>query len=682
MARASTFLLTITSIILTSLTVGNAFFQKKQFYPSVVYITKSSPSMAVIYVQGLVIAYMIFQVVRKLFFGELRAAEYEHLSERTWHAVMETCLAFTVFRDDFSPRFVMQFVLLLFIKLFHWLSEDRVDFMERSPIITVFKRGQVFPHLRFSSWNFWILYFENRNIRISVIERLISIESFELKNQLKTQFAALLAFLSALDSYFISHAYFTTLVRGASVQIVFGFEYAVLMTVVLHVTIKYILHMHDLRNVHPWENKAVYLLYSELLINCLRCILYIIFVAVMIRLHTFPLFSIRPLYLTIRAFHKAVNDVILSRRAIHAMNNLFPLATEQELLQGDNTCIICREEMTPVSGAKKLPCNHIFHANCLRSWFQRQQSCPTCRTDILAQRRTTQGAPGVGGAAAPADRPIQARQNGGAVHPANNAAEIPNMFPFMAQFAFPQQPQQQHQQQQQQQQAGTSTAGQRNDENGTVPQLLPPPTGLNMPQFPAAPPGFPFMAIPPLAVPPVFPFPPVPNFAGLTDEEVAAMEGTERAALEARITCIRNIGLLLDAATMQLQQYMSVVQSLSIPTQPATATNASVNLPTNNSTNATNVSATAQPDTSAAGNTTVMENPVAVSSLDAENLVHGSSHHGSVSSGKSDQSLPTSGMNSATPACSSTPTTELDEIRQRRLQKFSATESLSENGND
>lgn len=39
------------------------------------------------------------------------------------------------------------------------------------------------------------------------------------------------------------------------------------MTVVLHVTIKYILHMHDLRNVHPWENKAVYLLYSELLIS-------------------------------------------------------------------------------------------------------------------------------------------------------------------------------------------------------------------------------------------------------------------------------------------------------------------------------------------------------------------------------------------------------------------------------
>lgn len=41
----------------------------------------------------------------------------------------ETCLAFTVFRDDFSPRFVALFTLLLFLKCFHWLAEDRVDFV-------------------------------------------------------------------------------------------------------------------------------------------------------------------------------------------------------------------------------------------------------------------------------------------------------------------------------------------------------------------------------------------------------------------------------------------------------------------------------------------------------------------------------------------------------------------------
>lgn len=41
----------------------------------------------------------------------------------------ETCLAFTVFRDDFSPKFVALFTVLLFLKSFHWLAEDRVDFV-------------------------------------------------------------------------------------------------------------------------------------------------------------------------------------------------------------------------------------------------------------------------------------------------------------------------------------------------------------------------------------------------------------------------------------------------------------------------------------------------------------------------------------------------------------------------
>ena len=63
------------------------------------------------------------------------------------------------------------------------------------------------------------------------------------------------------------------------------------------------------------------------------------------------------------------------------MNTLYPDATPEELQMSDNICIICREDM--VSNSKKLPCGHIFHTACLRSWFQRQQTCPTCRLNIL-----------------------------------------------------------------------------------------------------------------------------------------------------------------------------------------------------------------------------------------------------------------------------------------------------------
>lgn len=38
---------TVISLILSSCVIANAFRQKKQFYPSIVYICKSNPSMAV-----------------------------------------------------------------------------------------------------------------------------------------------------------------------------------------------------------------------------------------------------------------------------------------------------------------------------------------------------------------------------------------------------------------------------------------------------------------------------------------------------------------------------------------------------------------------------------------------------------------------------------------------------------
>ena len=47
-----------------------------------------------------------------------------------------------------------------------------------------------------------------------------------------------------------------------------------------------------------------------------------------------------------RAFKKAMNDVIMSRRAINNMNNLYPDVNAEELAATDNVCIICREEMT------------------------------------------------------------------------------------------------------------------------------------------------------------------------------------------------------------------------------------------------------------------------------------------------------------------------------------------------
>lgn len=501
--------ISIISLTLTGMVIGNAYYQKKQFYPSVVYITKSNPSMAVIYIQSLVLVLMLGKLMKKIFLGTLRAAEFEHLMERFWYALTETCLAFTVFRDDFNPKFVALFTVLLFLKSFHWLAEDRVDYMERSPVI-----GWIF-HLRV---------------------------------------AGLLACLGVLDYQLIAYAYQSTIAKGATVQLVFGFEYAILMTMVLNTAIKYMFHAAELRSDTPWENKAVFLLYTELIIGLIRVVLYVIFVILMVKIYTLPLFAFRPMYYTMRNFKKALNDVILSRRAIRNMNTLYPDATPEELQLSDNICIICREDM--VSNSKKLPCGHIFHTACLRSWFQRQQTCPTCRLNILRTPITTT-----------APNPIQPAGND-----ANNQNDGNRSTSTMAPGAV----------------ASGATAAQPNVPNMNMPN----PSALPMiPGSPLVLPPMPFIGIPPSTL--LMPLPPVPPALDtLTDEELRAMEGNERHHVEERIKHLQNIRTLLDASVALMNQYSTIVARLPPVEISAPAASTSSVAPPSTSTEATSATDT------------------------------------------------------------------------------------------
>lgn len=337
----------------------------------------------------------------------------------------------------------------------------------------------------------------------------------------------LMILLSLLDLNFVNIAFQHTMEKGASVQLVFGFEYAILFINMLSTMTKYLLHTVDMQSENPWENKGIYILHSELALGFIRVFLYLTFMSIMLKIHSFPLFAIRPMYLALRSFKKSLNDVVQSRRAIRNLNIMYPDVTAEQLSQySDTICIICREEMTSTNDdqqqIKKLPCDHIFHKNCLRSWFQRQQTCPTCRTSIL-------------------------RLNNQPAQPVNNA---------QAQQAPVQQPH--HQQNQPQHQAEHQPNANINAQSSSNPNQLflnanrshvpfmadfANPIGLNAP-------------LPPFAFMPP-PLPPL-NLSGLSADELNAMEGQERHNVEARVHCLRNISVLLNASMVQMQQYMNM----------------------------------------------------------------------------------------------------------------------------
>jgi E3 ubiquitin-protein ligase synoviolin len=88
-----------------------------------------------------------------LFFGALRPNEVEvrsllhhfrlthlcnlppqRLYDRLWFFITESLLAFTIFRDEFDTPFGLMFGFLLFIKSFHWLASDRIEWVRFTSI--------------------------------------------------------------------------------------------------------------------------------------------------------------------------------------------------------------------------------------------------------------------------------------------------------------------------------------------------------------------------------------------------------------------------------------------------------------------------------------------------------------------------------------------------------------------
>ena len=46
------------------------------------------------------------------------------------------------------------------------------------------------------------------------------------------------------------------------------------------------------------------------------------------------------------------------------------------------SCSICRENFEPTSIIRKLYCDHIFHINCIDTWFESNIRCAICRSDL------------------------------------------------------------------------------------------------------------------------------------------------------------------------------------------------------------------------------------------------------------------------------------------------------------
>lgn len=418
-----------------------------------------------------VIACSFLLGLQKLLYGNLRPIEVEQLYEKAWFAVTETCLAMTVFRGEIGLTFLAMFFSLLTGKVWGWIGEGRVEILEQQP-----PRNPRLFHTRLAlSLGLGVAF--DLTMMEYVVKQVLRMARPDMMVMFGFEFAVLSITSSSTAMRYAINLVEIGIVREQKRQRIEEIKKERMQTAVtqyqealarettnvnrseaddqsptptqltLDETIRNALNEGVDENeveVEGWEDKGRYIFYLDLATDFFKLVIYLAFFFILLVFYGLPIHILRDVFLTMRSFLKRISDFMKYRTATRDMNERYPDATTEEIGRED-VCIICREEMRPYQPPvveegqpqprpnpmtermrpKKLPCGHVLHFSCLRSWLERQQICPTCRANVVQTNRnpnTHTEADAAGGQAG--ERPAEAGQH------QNGARQGPRVYRF------------------------------------------------------------------------------------------------------------------------------------------------------------------------------------------------------------------------------------------------------------
>ncbi|OBT76828.1 hypothetical protein VF21_04460 [Pseudogymnoascus sp. 05NY08] len=430
----------------TALAVGvvvHAFNQRPNFYSACVYLSQSNLSLMVLTNLALFIVASFTYCLQRICYGPLRPIEVEQLYEKGWFAITETCLAMTIFRDEVGAWFLVMFVGLMAGKIWGWVGEGRVEILEQQPPAN----PRLF-HFRLSIslamsiiYDAWLLSYAINSVIQQARPNMMVMFLFEFAILTASSFSTALRYgISLIEAKVVKLQTQEMLenrraeVRRQRQAIIREREAAAASGEPLsdEAAQEQLPSEDDIEemDIEPpgWETKGHWVLTLDLMTDFVKLGIYSAFFFILLTFYGLPIHIMRDLFLTARSFLKRLSAFLKYRNATRDMNQRYPDATEEEI-QREDTCIICREEMTPWSvtnpapgapaaGApqppvprspiisersrpKKLPCGHVLHLGCLKSWLERQQVCPTCRRPVVDTRPAGAQAPRQPGGAQP-----------------------------------------------------------------------------------------------------------------------------------------------------------------------------------------------------------------------------------------------------------------------------------------
>ncbi|KAI9934586.1 hypothetical protein ASPWEDRAFT_44017 [Aspergillus wentii DTO 134E9] len=393
-----------------------AMHQRANFYAACVYLSQSSANLMILTNLSLLIAGFLLFWLQRLLYGPLRPIETEQLYEKAWFAVTETCLAMTIFRGELGGWFLVMFVGLLVGKVWGWIGEGRVEFLEQQPPAN----PRLF-HTRLAASLVLSVLFNASMLRYcvhTVLEQarpdMMVMFGFEFAILTILSSSTAARYSIALVEIYITNQQMKAKVEERRAEIRESRD-EILRQHAQSGAGGFPSNLPDENEINEmeldvpgWEEKGRWVFYLDLVTDFLKLTVYLTFFAILFTFYGLPIHILRDVVVTIRSFCRRIMDFLRYRNATRDMNERYPDATAEEVGRED-VCIICREEMIPWQqpadarpGAprrvpdrlrpKKLPCGHILHFSCLRSWLERQQNCPTCRRPVVVPR--TRGNPG------------------------------------------------------------------------------------------------------------------------------------------------------------------------------------------------------------------------------------------------------------------------------------------------
>ncbi|KAL7542060.1 hypothetical protein ACHAXR_011493 [Thalassiosira sp. AJA248-18] len=234
----STLRYTPISILAAGLLLHHTLRTRQQFYLALVYLQSSK--LAYILLGNAIIACAVstFSVVTKLFLdGGLRPNERDAIGEHMRWDVTETCLALTIFRSELDVLTAIMFLSLVIMKCLHWSIELRGGHLRMTEEVFVY------PDEEDEDNDANNVGTENtspsRRSKKSWYRRMPHLRLTHIR------YYTLVNILLFLDIFAVAHCALSVATHGPSVDILFGFESAILLVSGLSALGSYHLHVID-----------------------------------------------------------------------------------------------------------------------------------------------------------------------------------------------------------------------------------------------------------------------------------------------------------------------------------------------------------------------------------------------------------------------------------------------------